>query len=332
MSRRKALALFSGGLDSALAIKVMQEQGIEVIALNFVSHFFGGKNEKAENMAKQLGIQLEYVHFEERHMEIVKEPIYGRGKNMNPCIDCHSLMFRVAGELLEKYEAGFVISGEVLGQRPMSQNQQALENVKKLSGLGELIVRPLSGKMLPPTIPEQEGWIQREKLLDIQGRSRARQMELMNYYGLVDYPSPGGGCLLTDPAFSERLKTLEKDGYLQEKNAAIFTLLKACRFFRFGEGRYLFVGRNQESNEILDGIRKSGEGNFYIYSSEVPGPHMLAYGELSEEEEQFAKELFSRYSRAKGKTSIGLIVNGVVEELEAIHLEELEEQMKKYQL
>lgn len=332
MSKRKALALFSGGLDSALAIKMMQEQGIEVIALNFVSHFFGGKNEKAENMAKQLGIQLEYVHFEERHMKIVKNPVYGRGKNMNPCIDCHSLMFRMAGELLEKYSAKFVISGEVLGQRPMSQNQQALENVKKLSGLGELIVRPLSGKILPPTIPEKEGWIQREKLLDINGRSRGRQMELMDYYGLVDYPSPGGGCLLTDPMFSDRLKILEKDGYLQEGNSAMFTLLKVCRFFRFGEGKYLFVGRNQESNEILDGIRKSGEGSFYIYSFETPGPHMLAFGELSEEEKQFAKELFSRYSRVKGKSPIQLIVSGIIEDLEPIFFEKLEEQMKKYQL
>ena len=139
MAKIKALALFSGGLDSALAIKVVQEQGIEVIALNFVSHFFGGVNEKAEYMAKQLGIQLEYIHFEKRHMEVVKDPVYGRGKNMNPCIDCHSLMFRIAGELLEKYGASFLISGEVLGQRPMSQNPQALEKVKKLSGVGDLI-------------------------------------------------------------------------------------------------------------------------------------------------------------------------------------------------
>lgn len=332
MSKRKALALFSGGLDSALAIKVMQEQGIEVIALNFVSHFFGGKNEKAENMAKQLGIQLEYIHFEERHMEVVKDPVYGRGKNMNPCIDCHSLMFKVAGELLEQYGASFVISGEVLGQRPMSQNQQALENVKKLSGLGELIVRPLSGKLLPKTIPEEKGWIQREQLLDINGRGRGRQMDLMKHYGLVDYPSPGGGCLLTDPVYSDRLEILEKDGYLQEEHAAMFQLLKVCRFFRFGQGKYLFVGRNAESNEILDTLRKKGEGDFYIYSFETPGPHMLAYGNLSEEEKQFSKELFSRYSKVKGKEAIKLMVSGTVEELASISFDKVEEEMKRYQL
>ncbi|MGL5426680.1 MAG: 7-cyano-7-deazaguanine synthase, partial [Cetobacterium sp.] len=126
----KALALFSGGLDSALAIKIIKDQGIEVIALNFVSHFFGGKNEKAENMAKQLGVQLEYVNFTSSHTEILKNPVHGRGKNMNPCIDCHALMFKTAGDLMEKYGASFIISGEVLGQRPMSQNYQALEKVK----------------------------------------------------------------------------------------------------------------------------------------------------------------------------------------------------------
>lgn len=172
MEKIKALALFSGGLDSALAIKVVQEQGIEVIALNFVSHFFGGKNEKAESMAKQLGIKLEYIDFKKRHILVVEDPVYGRGKNMNPCIDCHSLMFKIAGELLEKYGASFVISGEVLGQRPMSQNSQALEKVKKLSGMEDLVLRPLSAKLLPPSKAEIMGWVDREKLLDINGRSR----------------------------------------------------------------------------------------------------------------------------------------------------------------
>ena len=169
----RALALFSGGLDSALAIKVITNQGVEVIALNFVSHFFGGKNEKAEAMAKQLGVKLEYVDFSQKHIEILKNPVYGRGKNMNPCIDCHALMFRFAGELLEKYDADFLISGEVLGQRPMSQNYQALEKVKGLTQLEDLIVRPLSAKLLPPSKPELEGLIDREQLLDIQSRQRA---------------------------------------------------------------------------------------------------------------------------------------------------------------
>lgn len=332
MSKIKALALFSGGLDSALAIRVVQEQGIEVIALNFVSHFFGGFNEKAEYMAKQLGIQLEYVHFEERHMEVVKSPVYGRGKNMNPCIDCHSLMFRVAGELLEKYGASFLISGEVLGQRPMSQNPQALEKVKKLSEVGDLILRPLSGKLLPPSIAEIKGWIRREGLLDINGRGRTRQMELMEHYGLVDYPSPGGGCLLTDPAYSVRLKTLEEDGLLEHEHADLFSLIKISRFFRFAKGKYLFVGRDKISNEKIDELRRKQENSFYIYSFETPGPHMLAFGDLSEEEKKFARELFSRYSKVKGKEEIKLNVSGVIEILSPISVDRIELEMKKYQL
>ena len=212
---------------------MVQDQGVEVIGLNFVSHFFGGKNEKAEKMAEQLGIKLEYIDFKKRHMFVVEDPVYGRGKNMNPCIDCHSLMFKIAGELLEEYGAHFVISGEVLGQRPMSQNAQALEKVKKLSGMEDLVLRPLSAKLLPPSKAELMGWVDREKLLDINGRSRHRQMELMNSYGLVEYPSPGGGCLLTDPGYSSRLKVLEDDGLLKDEHSWLFKLIKEARFFRF---------------------------------------------------------------------------------------------------
>ena len=189
-------------------------------------------------------------------MFVVEDPVYGRGKNMNPCIDCHSLMFKIAGELLEEYGAHFVISGEVLGQRPMSQNAQALEKVKKLSGMEDLVLRPLSAKLLPPSKAELMGWVDREKLLDINGRSRHRQMELMNSYGLVEYPSPGGGCLLTDPGYSSRLKVLEDDGLLKDEHSWLFKLIKEARFFRFDKGRYLFVGRDKESNMKIDEYRK----------------------------------------------------------------------------
>lgn len=328
--KRKALALFSGGLDSALAIKVIKDQGIEVIALNFVSHFFGGKNEKAENMAQQLGIKLEYIPFQSRHTEVVKSPVYGRGKNMNPCIDCHSLMFKIAGELLEKYDADFVISGEVLGQRPMSQNSAALEKVKKLSGMDELIVRPLSAKLLPPSKPELEGWIDREKLLDIQGRSRQRQIELTEIYGLKEYPSPGGGCLLTDPAYSNRLNILENDGFLEEDYSFLFHLIKKSRFYRLDKGKYLFVGRDQEGNEKI--AQYKNMGSFFLYGNKIPGPHMLGYGDFTEDELTFAKNLFSRYSKAKGKTDIQVKINEEIFDVLPINIEDIEQQMKKYQI
>ena len=328
--RKRALALFSGGLDSALAIKIIKDQGVDVIALNFVSHFFGGKNEKAERMAEQLGIKLEYVHFEPRHTEVVKKPVYGRGKNMNPCIDCHSLMFKIAGELLEKYDADFVISGEVLGQRPMSQNAAALEKVKKLSGMDELIVRPLSAKLLPPSKPELEGWIDREKLLDIQGRSRQRQMELTEIYGLKEYPSPGGGCLLTDPAYSDRLSILEKDGFLEENYSFLFHLIKKSRFYRLDKGKYLFVGRDQEGNEKI--AQYKDKGDFFLYGNKVPGPHMLGYGQFTEEELDFVKNLFSRYSKFKGKSAIQVKINEEIYDVLPVDLVKIEEQMKKYQI
>ncbi len=326
----RALALFSGGLDSALAIKVIKDQGIEVIALNFVSHFFGGKNEKAEKMAEQLGVRLEYVDFSKAHTEILKNPPSGRGKNMNPCIDCHALMFRVAAGLLEKYDAQFIISGEVLGQRPMSQNYLALGKVLELSGIEDLIVRPLSGKLLPPTKPIREGWIDREKLLDIQGRSRKRQMALIEEYGIIDYPSPGGGCMLTEPNYSYRLKILENDGFLEEQYSYLFHLVKYGRFFRLEAGKYIFVGREQENNLKISEYRDFG--SLYIAGAGVPGPAIVCYGNFSEEDRKFAKELFARYSKSKGKTETQMLVDDVIEEIGILDEKEINEKIKKYQI
>lgn len=327
----RALALFSGGLDSALAVKVIQEQGVEVIGLNFVSHFFGGKNEKAEKMAEQLGIKLEYVNFSSIHTEILKNPVHGRGKNMNPCIDCHALMFKTAGDLLKKYDASFIISGEVLGQRPMSQNYQALEKVKALSpGLEDLIVRPLSAKLLPESKPEREGWIDREKLLDIQGRSRKPQLELVERFKLVDYPTPAGGCLLTDPGYSRRLKLLEEDGFLEDEYSNLFHLLKIGRFFRFEKGKYLIVGRQKEDNLKINEYKNYG--SYFMRGTNIPGPHMVAYGELDEDMIEFALDLFSRYSKVKGKEEVVVSVNEKNIKIQPVDLEKLEKKIKKYQV
>ena len=326
----KALALFSGGLDSALAIKLVQNQGIEVIALNFVSHFFGGKNEKADNMAKQLGVKLEYVDFSEIHTELVKNPPNGRGKNMNPCIDCHALMFEKAGELLEEYGASFLISGEVLGQRPMSQNFSSLNRVKKLSGvnLGELIVRPLCAKLLPITKPEELGWIDREQLMDINGRSRKVQFELVEKWDIVEYPTPGGGCMLTEPNYSKRLKTLEEDGFLNDEYSHLFHLIKRGRFFRLDSGKYLFVGREKDDNFKLSEYKEYG--SIYIAGAGTPGPAIVGYGNLTEDQIILAQNLFSRYSQAKGKKKIQIVMNEKIVEVEEVNLEKLAEDIKKY--
>ncbi|PWJ41844.1 tRNA (5-methylaminomethyl-2-thiouridylate)-methyltransferase [Sediminitomix flava] len=330
-NQRRAIALFSGGLDSLLAMKVVKDQGVDVVPINFVSHFFGGKNELAEKMASQIGLEVEYVDIKPIHTEIVKNPQFGRGKNMNPCIDCHGLMMQYsAEELLEKFDADFIISGEVVGQRPMSQNKEALNTVKNISGVKDLILRPMCAKHLEPTLPEREGWVDREKLLDIQGRSRRPQQALAKKFGITEYPSPAGGCLLTDVNYSKRLKLIEQDGYLDEEFNDLFYLIRHGRFYRFDNGKYLFVGRSEADNEKIYEYREGA--SIQIDTDKVAGPYILGFGELNEEEIKFAKELFSRYSKVKGKEKIDILVNGKAEPCEAVDLEQLNILIKKYQV
>ena len=194
------VGLISGGLDSVLATRVLQDQDIRIIGVSFVTPFFG--SEKAEKAAAMLDIDLKVIDITKIHLEVVKYPKYGYGKGMNPCIDCHALMFHEAGKVMEEEGADFLFSGEVLGERPMSQNRQSLMIVARRSGCEKLIIRPLSAKLLPETLPEREGKVNREKLLDIEGRSRKRQMELVDHYGITEYAQPAGGCLLTVPGYA----------------------------------------------------------------------------------------------------------------------------------
>ena len=243
----RALAMISGGLDSILAARLIKEQGIEVIGICFRSYFFNEEN--AKRMTKQIGIRLEVVDFSKEHFEMVKNPSHGWGKNMNPCIDCHSMMMRYSGELLEKFNADFIITGEVLNQRPMSQNKSALNIVKKQSGFSEKILRPLCAKNLDPTPMEVNGLVDREMLLDISGRSRKVQMELADKWGIKDYPSPAGGCKLTDPNYSIRLKELvERKENVTEKD---IHLLKYGRHFITDDKTKNIVTRTAEEGESI---------------------------------------------------------------------------------
>lgn len=200
-------------------------------------------------MTKQIGIRLEVVDFSKEHFEMVKNPSHGWGKNMNPCIDCHSMMMRYSGELLEKFNADFIITGEVLNQRPMSQNKSALNIVKKQSGFSEKILRPLCAKNLDPTPMEVNGLVDREMLLDISGRSRKVQMELADKWGIKDYPSPAGGCKLTDPNYSIRLKELvERKENVTEKD---INLLKYGRHFITDDKTKIIVTRTAEEGESI---------------------------------------------------------------------------------
>ncbi|MDI6776482.1 MAG: tRNA 4-thiouridine(8) synthase ThiI [Syntrophales bacterium] len=265
----KAIALLSGGLDSILAAKLILEQGIEVEGVTFETPFFGAR--KARTAAQNIGLPLFIIDITEEYLEMLKAPRYGYGKNMNPCIDCHILMLKIAGKRMKETGADFVFTGEVLGQRPMSQGRQSLDVVAKKSGYQGYILRPLSAKLLPETKPEMEGKVDRQKLLDLQGRSRKRQMEMARRYGITDYSTPAGGCLLTDPMFSKRLKDLFE--YHRDFRIRDMELLKFGRHFRINNTTRVVVGRNSSDNKAIQRLYE--EGDIMIHMTHFPGPTVL---------------------------------------------------------
>jgi tRNA-specific 2-thiouridylase len=300
----KALCVFSGGLDSMLAAELIRAQGIDVLALFFETPFF--TSEKAGKSARKIGLSLKVVNIAKRHLEIVKHPRHGYGNNMNPCIDCHALMFRIAGEMLEQEGAGFVFSGEVLGQRPMSQNKRSLSLIALESGLEGLLLRPLSAKSLPPTIPEEKGWVIRDLLMDFQGRSRKPQIELAKKLDISEYPSPAGGCLLTENAFSLRLKDLLSARHDFELREIEF--LKLGRHFRLDMQTKAVVGRNKQENEALAALANSRD--IILVSTSVPGPTVVVSGDYSNESLEMAAEITAAYSDAKVGENISVRVTG----------------------
>lgn len=264
----RALVLLSGGLDSILAAELLRRLGVDVVGITFTTPFFGSGG--GRRAAEILGIPLEVVDITDRHLEVVKSPRFGYGKNLNPCIDCHILMVKVALERMEELGAHFLATGEVLGERPKSQNRQALELVARFSGAGDLLLRPLSAKLLPPTRPEVLGWVDREKLLDIKGRSRKTQMRLAEEWGIEEYQTPAGGCLLTDPGFSRRLKALMEAK--RDFDAADVELVKVGRQFWL-RGNLLVLGRKHAENERLWQLYREGDRVFK--ERERPGPTAL---------------------------------------------------------
>ncbi len=339
----KAISLISGGLDSTLATKVILEQGIEVIAANFVSPFCrcdrkgsqarsgedhrGGCRHEANFVADELNIPLKIVNITKDFLEVVKSPKHGYGSNMNPCLDCRILMLKKSKEMMEKEGASFLITGEVLGQRPMSQRMNAMRMIEKEAGLLGLILRPLSAKLLEPTIPEQKGWVDRERLLDISGRSRKVQIQMAHDYHIKDYPCPAGGCLLTDPAFSRRIKDLiEHD----EMTIEDVNLLNHGRQFRLSSHAKLIVGRNEHDNEMLRSLRKETD-IFLMPMEEEPGASALGRGADfdSYEARILSARLIARYFDHKGPYSKVVVLYRGKEE--TINVEPLkEEEVKKY--
>ncbi len=266
----KALCLVSGGLDSQLAVCVLREQGIHVEGVAFASPFFSP--DSAIKAAKQLGIQLHVVDFTPEIAALLKHPPHGFGSCLNPCIDCHAAMIRKAGELLERDGFDFIATGEVLGQRPMSQRRDALNIVQKDSGMAGRLLRPLSAQLLPETEPERNGLVDRARLLGLSGRNRKPQLELAKRYGIVEFPSPAGGCLLTEPSYAKRLRNLMDHEGLDD--VRLLRLLTHGRHFRLPGGTLAIVGRNKADNDtVRAGMR--GE-DALVKPVEVPGATLLA--------------------------------------------------------
>ncbi len=297
----KALGLVSGGLDSSLAVMTLMRQGIDVTGIAFVTPFFDA--EKAQKAAAIIGHPLIVENIGPIHLDMVKTPKHGYGRNMNPCIDCHALMFRLAGERMERGGFDFLFSGEVLGQRPMSQNINALRAVAKLSGYAERILRPLSAQRLPSTPMEECGLVDRTQLLDLQGRSRKPQQALAKSWGYHDYPTAAGGCLLTEEGFSNQLRDLLHFNPAASVNDV--ELLKAGRQFRLSPTAKLVVGRNQADNETLQKIYQ--QNHIRMRCQNFSGPLGVYCGAAGNADLETAAALIATYGKGKNEEWVDVL-------------------------
>ncbi len=300
---RKAVAMLSGGLDSILAVRLVQEQGIEIHGINFLTLFctctHKGCQHAATQAARTLNIPLKVLNITEEYLEIVKNPKHGYGSNMNPCIDCRIFTFRIAKKYMAEIGAGFIITGEVLGERPMSQRKDAILLIEKESGLKGLILRPLSAKLFEPTIPEEEGIVDRGKLLDVRGRSRKPQIALAKQFGLNDYPCPAGGCLLTDPGFAKRIKDLIAHNALDLANVR---LLKFGRHFRLSEAAKLVIGRDENENTLLESLARPGDIVFKLKDHQ--GPFSILRGEADAHIIERAASAISQHTKLRDESAV----------------------------
>lgn len=251
-----------------LAAELLRRCGVGIICIAFSTPFFG--SQAAEEAARDMGLELIPADIASEHLEVLKKPRFGYGKNLNPCIDCHILMARAALEMMEEAGADFLATGEVLGERPKSQNRQALELVSRFSGAGDLLLRPLSARLLDPTLPERRGWVNRDCLMDIEGRSRRRQMDLAEEWGIKTYQGPAGGCLLTDPGFSRRLEELMRTCPGFDVNDA--ELLKVGRHF-WSEDTLIVLGRREAENASL--MELAMPSDLLLKEGDRPGPTAL---------------------------------------------------------
>ena len=316
----KALLLYSGGLDSILAAKILVRQGIDVTVLTFQSYFFDARQAKKSAAANKIKLRIE--DFSDKHLKIVKKPRFGRGAGMNPCVDCHLLMIKEAKKIMRKENYDFIATGEVLGQRPMSQNSEALKLIEREAGLIGKILRPLSAKVLPPTEYEKRNLVSREKLYGFFGRGRGGQIKLARKYKIKNYPSPAGGCILTDKEFSKKLRELfervkkikpsdiellrlgrhfwtravRKFNALKTKNVLLKNKsLKKISEPKLSNGAKVILGRNHEENLKLKKLAEYGD--ILIELENIPGPLALIRGKGKKEALELAKEKIVRYAK-----------------------------------
>jgi tRNA U34 2-thiouridine synthase MnmA/TrmU len=293
----KGVGLLSGGLDSTLAVKLMINEGVEVHVLNFITPFCTctrkGCRHEASRISELYRVPIKIISGGREYIEMIKNPKHGYGRNMNPCIDCRIFMFRKAKKYMKDIGASFIFTGEVLNQRPMSQYKKAMKTIEQESGLENLVLRPLSAKLLDPTIPERENLIDHEKLLSIQGRRRLPQIELADKLGVKDYPCPAGGCRLTDPHFAKRIKESFEYG---EDTLKDIQLLKYGRHFRLKSGAKVIIGRNEEENMILKEFQD--ENDILIEVTGLGSPIVLLKKIRGKSDIKKAATLCVRYSDA----------------------------------
>ena len=300
----RALGLCSGGLDSILSGLVLRDQAIEVAWITFETPFFSA--DKARAASRVTGIPLTVQELTPVYLEMLRNPPCGYGKYMNPCMDCHALMFRQAGQCMQSRGFDFLFSGEVLGQRPMSQTRPSLRYVEKQSGFDGYILRPLSARRLPETIPEKKGWVNRDQLLDLSGRSRKPQIKLAEEFGIVDYPAPAGGCLLTDPGYARRLRDLF--AHQTQTQTAELEMLKYGRHFRLDDATKIIVGRTQKDNRNILALQDPHRDTT-LNVINYPGPVVVVAGRASGEALVTAAAICAGYSKAARQTEVDVLAS-----------------------
>jgi len=296
MGRTKGIILFSGGLDSLLAVRILQDQGIELtgyhVILPFLSPDLDPETLEAASYARALDLPMIYHRAGEEYLEMLRHPAHGYGKHVNPCIDCKIYCIRKAAELMKQTGADFVATGEVVGQRPMSQLKHMLRHIEKESGIEGRLLRPLSARILEPTIPEKEGLVDRDRLLDINGRGRGRQMELAGHYGIEKYSSPAGGCLFTDTFIAPRIMDLLE--HSPDVTPVEIYLQTVGRHFRLSDGFRVTVSRNERENNILEDHIDSAP---YAFIPDFSGPSALGKGEPGENDIMTTLSIIARYGK-----------------------------------